>query len=411
MKVDMSKQFRMAVHSLRQHRLRSLLSMMGVIFGIIAIVTMLSVGEGVKRKTLAQIEQLGTGNIILRTLELTEAQALYSRDRLSYGLGEEDLAGIRANIPWIERVAPIREVKASVLGFPEELYPDVLAVTSNYMPVSNIKLQQGRFLSDLDSANRHFVCVLGSEIATRLGSLGRIGGVVRIETEMFRIVGILEPRLKSAGEGAAVSVRDINRVILIPMNTELYLVRPADIGGYSEIIVHTGDVSKIFALASGISSFIDRRHKGAEDYQIIIPQELLIKRRQTQTNFNIFLAAIAVISLIVGGIGIMNIMLANVSERTREIGVRRAIGANQDHIRWQFLAESILISVSGGVIGLAFGIIIVVLISLFGDWRPVINLWILALSLAMAFAVGLVSGLFPALKASRLDPIEALRRE
>jgi putative ABC transport system permease protein len=403
------KQYRMALHSLRQHRLRSLLSMLGVIFGIIAIVTMLSVGEGVKRKTLAQIEQLGTKNIILRTLDLTEAQALYSRERLSLGLSEEDLAGIRANIPWVDRMAPVRQVRASVLGIPEELYPDVLAVTSDYLTVSRLTLNQGRFLSDLDSAERHFVCVLGSDIAKNLGSVGQVGGVIRIETEMFRVVGVLEPRLKNAG--SALSLRDINRAIFIPMDTERYLVRPRDIGGYSEIMVHAVDVRRIFSLAGSIRSLIDRNHKGAADYQMIIPQELLNKQREAQSNFNFFLGAIAVISLIVGGIGIMNIMLANVSERTSEIGVRRAIGASRDHIRWQFMTEAILISMAGGVIGLGLGILSVMLIALFGSWSPVVSPWILLLSLIMAFVVGLASGLYPALKASKMDPIQALRQD
>ena len=408
-KADLVRQYRMAVHSLRQHRLRSLLSMLGVIFGIIAIVAMLSVGEGVKRKTLTQIEQLGTRNIILRTLELTEAQALYSRERLSLGLSEEDLSGIRSNIPWVERTAPVRKVRASVLGVPEELYPDVLAATSDYLTISSLKLHQGRFLSDLDSAKRHFVCVLGSDISSSLGPQGQVGGVIRIEMEMFRVVGVLDPRLKSSG--AAVSVRDVNRAIFIPLETERYLVPPRDVGGYSEIVVRAGDVRHIFDLAGGIRSLIDRNHKGAEDYQMIVPQELLNKQREAQSNFNFFLGAIAVISLIVGGIGIMNIMLANVSERTREIGIRRAIGASRDHIRWQFMAESILISMAGGIIGLGLGVLSVVLIALFGSWSPVISPWILALSLFMAFAVGIVSGLYPALRASGLDPIEALRRE
>ena len=403
------RQYRLAVQSLKLQKLRSALSMLGVIFGIVAVVTMLSVGEGVKKKTLAQIEQLGTRNIILRSLDLTEAQALYSRERLSEGLSQQDLDGISSNIPWVERAAPVREVRASVLGLPEELYPDVLAATSDYKTVSNLNIRQGRFLSDLDCAEKHFVCVLGSGIASSLGPKGQIGQVIRIETEMFRIVGVLEPRQISSG--AAVAVRDTNRVIFIPLGTEPYLLRPREIGGFSEIIVRAGRVTKIFALADGIRALIERSHKGAEDYQIIVPQELLIKQREAQTNFNIFLGAIAVISLVVGGIGIMNIMLANVSERTREIGIRRAIGANQDHIRWQFMAEAVLISLAGGAAGLVLGVLLVVGISIFGAWTPVISLWILVLSLVLALAVGMVSGLFPALKASRLDPIEALRRE
>lgn len=385
--------------------------MLGVIFGIVSFVAMLSIGEGAKRKTLEQIEQLGVRNLIVRPVEQTESQELYARERLSTGLTGRDVSRIRNTLPPVEFVAPVREIKASVLSVSAEFFPVVLAVTPEYAEVNNLKTTQGRFIADLDVSRRHFVCVLGSTLADVLGENGRIGGSVRIEEEIFRVVGILRPRRGGERETAAVAARDFNRVILIPLETDSYIVPSSEDEPYSEIIVRVDEGDSIFSTAAALEALLERAHQGAQDYQLVVPQELLNNRRQAQANFNLFLAAIAVISLIVGGIGIMNVMLANVSERTREIGIRRALGANREHIMWQFLSESILIAAGGGVIGLVLGAVLSLVTAFFGDWPAVVRIWILLLSLGMAVVVGLVSGLYPAIKASRMNPIEALRRE
>lgn len=409
--INWIRQFQMAYHSLQEHKLRSALSMLGIIFGIISVVTMLSVGEGAKRKTLEQIEQLGIQNIILKTMKLTEAQQLHASERLSHGLSERDVLRIRESFLFVEFVAPLKEVRASVLSVGQEFYPDILAISAEYQLVHDLAVSEGRFISALDSSRRNFVCVIGDEIAGILGAVGRVSEVIRIEEEIFKIVGILKPR-KTASQGSSVlGARDINRAIFIPLRTDTFVLDRPEPLPFDEIVVKVRDKDQIFSAANGIQELMESSHQGARDYQMIIPQELINKQKQTQTNFNIFLGSIAIISLMVGGIGIMNIMLANVSERTHEIGIRRALGATQNHIKWQFLSESILVSVSGGVIGLFLGLITVLVISFFGEWRAVVNAGILILALIMAFAVGLFSGLYPAVKASKMDPVEALRYE
>jgi putative ABC transport system permease protein len=406
-----SQQLQIVHRSLSQQKLRTLLSMLGVIFGVISVTTMFSVGEGAKEKILKQIEQLGIHNIILKTVKLTEAQKIHAQEHLSYGISAGDLQKIKANVPFIQTIAPIKEVKASVTGISEELYPEVIAVTPEFRAAENISLSGGRFISDLDQTQRNLVCVLGAEISRRLGPGGETGKYIRIETEMFRIIGILTTRAFDSENNPVINVRDLNRVILIPLNTTGY-VEPGTLSEiYSEVKLKVQDKTRIMAAARQIKAIMERAHRNAEDYQVVVPLELLNKQKQAQNNFSIFLGTIAFISLLVGGIGIMNIMLANVSERTREIGIRRAIGANQDHVKIQFLLEAVSISVTGGIVGLIIGLVITLLISVLGNWNIVIKWWFIVFSVGMATAVGILSGLYPAVKASQMDPIQALRNE
>jgi len=296
MRLNWSKQVNISFHSLKQHKLRSILSMLGVIFGIISVVTMLSVGEGVKQKVLNQLEQLGTNNIIIKNLELTQAQEVYAQERLSNGLIDRDIERLRKNVPHLRDIAPMKEITASVLSQNEEFYPEILSTSGNYKIVYNIFLREGRFICDLDMQQRNFVCVLGSEIAENLGLDGMLGSTVRIENEMFKVVGILREREHSSPTNSTIAVRDFNRVIFIPLNTEGYLVNRDQIVEYSEIVANVIGKEYIFVVANAIKSLLDNSHQGVQDYQIIIPQELISKQKQIQTNFNIFLGAIAAYS-------------------------------------------------------------------------------------------------------------------
>jgi putative ABC transport system permease protein len=385
--------------------------MIGVIFGVISILTMFSVGEGIKRKTLREIEQLGINNIILKTLKLTEAQSVHAREHLSYGLSREDAEKIRLTVPFIDVIAPIIEVKASIMGISRELYPDILAVSREFQEVENFSISTGRFISDLDISKRNMVCVIGNEVSKKLGVKGRCGSDVRIETEMFKIIGVLKKRGFNPGENSPIKIRDLNRILLIPITTVEYIEPGSNEHFYSEIRARVASKNNIFNVSKQIHSLLKRMHQAAEDYQIIVPLELLNKEKQTQNNFNIFLGSIAFISLLVGGIGIMNIMLANVSERTREIGIRRAIGANQGHIKMQFLLEAVIISLFGGILGLIASSVIICLVSIVGSWELVLNGWIIIFAVLMSFLVGIVSGIYPAINASKKHPVEALRFE
>jgi putative ABC transport system permease protein len=385
--------------------------MLGVMFGIVSMITLLSIGEGAKQKILAQLEQLGVDNIIVKSLELTKAQKANSREHLSSGLSPLDLLTLKSLSPYVKYAIPLIKVSATMMSVREEFYPEILATSAEFGLLHNRFLEEGRFLCDLDSERRNFVCVLGHDIARQLGLQGHLGGTIRLQNEIFKIVGILRARRIDSFAKAPVAVRDLNRVILIPLGTQTYIASEATSPGYSEIIVKISQKNMVPAGIVLIKSILRYNHKNAEDFQMIVPQELIQQQKRTQMNLNILLMVIALISLLVGGIGIMNIMLATISERTKEIGIRRALGASQDHIKWQFLAESLFISACGGIIGLALGLGFILLASALGDWTPVIRIWFLLLSLGMALAIGLCSGLYPALKASRMNPLDALRHE
>lgn len=409
----MLKLLRVSFRSLGQHKVRSVLSALGIIFGVVAVVTMLSIGEGAKRETLAQIEQLGTNNIILRGLELTEAQRFEARERLSRGLSPYDVERVREGAPGVEYIAPLVEVQAGLVGEQGELNPQVVATTETYQDVKHLALAEGRFLSSLDVDRGNLVCVIGWEVATGLGSTGRVGQSIRIEDEVFKIVGVLKQRSWIASKSPALAARNFNKMVIIPLGTEGLLARGGSASGgrLTEISVLAGAGYDIPTLGRVIKSIVDRAHGGIEDYHVVVPVELLQNAQKTQRVFNIVLGCIAGISLLVGGIGIMNIMLANVFERTKEIGVRRALGANRVHIVVQFLTEAMLLTLTGGLLGILMGMGGSRVVSAFTDWSTVTTAWALVLSVGMSLAVGIFFGLYPAYKASTLDPIVALRYE
>jgi len=377
-----------------------------------AVVAMLSIAEGAKQEILEQIERLGTNSIIVRSLQLTGTQETAARRRLSRGLVLSDANALKKAIHTISSVASVKEVKASLsISIAQDPF-EILAITESYQVAKNLAVKQGRFVCNTDVVRKNLVCVLGEEVSRLLGDSGHLGGVLRLEDRTYRIVGILQKRQWMRSKSPALAVRNYNRAIFIPIGTEVTDIQGQNrFGEISEIWLRVARNGNVQASAEAVRRILNRMHGGVEDFQVIVPQELLIQAQKTQRIFNIILGCIAGISLLVGGIGIMNTMLASVAERTREIGIRRALGAGEKHIVLQFLCEAIVLTTIGGCIGIILGAGSAIIISKVAGWKTVLTVWSLVVSIVMAGGVGLVSGLYPAVKAARLEPVRALRHE
>ncbi len=401
-----------SIRSLGQHKLRTFLSAIGIVFGVTAIIAMVSIGEGAKRESLALIKQLGESNIILRSLDMTEAQEWAAKESHSGGLQLTDADRIRATTSNAEEIAPVINVKAALSKAPRGFNPEIIATTEAYREILSLPMAEGRFLCEEDVRRKNLSCCIGWDVFQGLGPAGNIGQSLRIEDTSLKIIGILQERGWSSREGQPISVRNIDRMIVIPLGTERAIQDSTSSDGrLSEIVVKLADKSDVPLTANLVADIVRKAHRGAEDFSIVIPQELLNQARRTHAVYNAVLGCIAAISLLVGGIGIMNIMLATISERTREVGIRRAVGANKEQIFVQFLVETVVLTLIGGVLGIAGGIFVSVQIATFIGWKTVVTGWSVSLSLATSVLVGICAGTYPAVRAARMDPIEALRFE
>ncbi len=413
----LSKFIGLAVQSLLMHKLRATLSILGVVCGVAAVFSMLSVGEGAKRESLAQIEQLGTKNIYIKSIPLNERQQVKFREQLSQGLTLNDAQRIQKGCGNVQDIAGLRELKAAVFGTPKDVTPLIVSCTANYASLLKIPVDSGRFISDQDVQDNMLVCVIGHTVAGNMGVSGGIGNYLRIENSLFKIVGILGRVENKTEKSGAISLRNYNDMVFVPLavsnpanKTDMasgHEVTPA----VTEMIIAMANTQQVLDSVPAVKRILETTHGGADDYQIVVPQELLNQSRKIQRTFNIVLGSIAFISLLVGGIGIMNIMLATVSERTREIGIRRAFGATYSDIIIQFLAESTILTFTGGIIGILIGFGGIWLISAIAKWNAAITMLSLFLPLLTSIAVGIFFGLYPAYTAAKLNPVEALRSE
>ncbi len=425
---------RTGLSELLSHKMRSMLTMLGVIFGVAAVIAMVSIGEGAKQEALAQIRLMGIDVVHIKRALTSGELAEKAQERSPYGLKYADCESIRQVCSFARQVIPLREVFADVRVGETPVAVKVVGTVPGYEDVTHSNVSRGRFLNERDIRDRMMVCVIGAAAKRELFGFDEpIGEMVTIGRELFRVVGIMEA--KEVGSAKALSaLRDLNSDIYIPITISLsdfqvssqesipsdYIKlrqiawrlrnKPSlDKSPITEVIVQVENEGATVPTASVVRSVLDRLHRGIRDYEIIIPAELLRQSQQTQRIFNIVMAAIASISLLVGGIGIMNIMLATVTQRTREIGVRRCIGATRWDIIRQFMVEALVITCAGGLIGVALGIGGARAISVYANWSTVVSMQAVVLAFGVSAIVGIVFGLYPAARAAAVDPIEALR--
>ena len=408
--------FKTAFLNLSRQKVRSSLSVLGVIFGVMAVLTMMAIGQGARRTVVRELEQLGTRNIYIKALELTEEQAFKSKERLSPGLTNSDIERIAGGYETISNVAGLKIEKVSVWGLPDGITLQVAACTASFFQILGLPLQAGRYLVPFDGDRKNLVCVLGSEAAKALGATGSIGQYIRIEHLLFKVVGILD-RIEEKPSSGPVLFYNFNQLIFLPHSilTEFEAAKRNEriqelfYHDLSEIIVQVNQINSVQITAQIIERILSITHHETHDYQVIVPLELLKQAYRTNRTFRLALGLIAGISLIVGGIGIMNIFIATVTERTTEIGIRRAVGAKRHHILSQFLIEAIVLTFFGSVVGSLLGFFAIRVIAVFTSWPMAMSIIGILTPLIVAVFVGLFFGIYPAVKAARVDPIKVLR--
>ena len=409
-----SEAFRSALENLAAHKLRSALTMLGMIFGVGAVIAMLSIGAGLERQAMGTIERLGVRNVLVRAREIQQQAELQEIRRKSLGVSFRDAAAITEAVPGVDVVAPrIRIEPFKVLSASGKSRATLFGVTHRHADLSDLTVQEGRFLDPLDERDHAQVCVIGPGVRRDLFGYGEaVGREVKVNDVWLEVVGVLAPEEGASSSFEGVAVGSVENEIYVPVTTaDRKFERPPLDSPLDEIVIRLKDGAQGPQTAVVVRGLLDRLHGGADDYELVVPEALLAQSRRTQRIFNIVMGAIAGISLLVGGIGIMNIMLATVLERTREIGVRRAVGARRQDIRFQFVIESFAISLIGGLAGVAAGLAIARGVAFYTDWDTVVTSTSILMSTGVAMAVGLASGIYPATRAASLDPIEALRYE
>jgi putative ABC transport system permease protein len=406
----------LAFDNLRAQKTRTVLTALGIVFGVGSVIGMLAIGAGAREESLAFIERLGVRNVLVESIPSTSREEMQQRRRSSPGMTERDVRILEANVESLEMLSPRRTLHPSrVLPKPTGAIPNVHGVRPSYATIHNLRVAEGRFFTSRDDLGSSPVCVLGDH--AKVGLLGygpgAINKYVKVNDTWLEVVGVLAPQV-AEGKGSGGQSDDRNNLIYVPFNTFQY--RFWDLSAYMKDELDGIDIrlkpgSDSVRAAEVVTAILNSTHRNVEDFTVTIPAALLAQQQKTQTIFTYVMVAIAAISLLVGGIGIMNIVLATVMERTREIGIRRATGARRGDIVRQFLSESVLISVGGGVAGIGFGMGLSWLIAHTAEWKTIVTPASVIIAFSVSVAVGVVFGIYPAVKASRIDPIEALRYE
>ncbi|MEN8158589.1 MAG: ABC transporter permease [Myxococcota bacterium] len=408
-----TESLRIGIRSIRAHKLRSFLTMLGMIFGVGAVTSMLSIAEGARREAVEQIRKLGTNTIRVHHRELDGPSREAAERRGSKGLALADAALVDESVASVRRVAPIRFVDASVIRGGRDTSARVVATSEQYARVTGFVARHGRFLVPLDVKTGKRVAVIGSEVRNGLfGASNAVGRRIRIGEQWFTVVGVMDTQTIDDGRASAIEMRNVNQDVYVPISTARLRLPPVnDFGGLHELAVQVKNDRQVPHTAQIVQRLLARAHQGIVDFDIVVPSELLAQAQRTQRVFNIVMGSIAAISLLVGGIGIMNVMLTTVTERTREIGIRRAVGATRRTILAQFLIETVLISTSGGCLGIALGAVMAKSIHLFAGWETIVSPSSTVLAFMVSALVGVIFGLVPAQRAARMAPVHALRFE
>ena len=426
---------KVGIKSLMMHPLRSLLTVLGIFIGVASVIWLLAIGEGISAKAQAQIAELGANNILIRTSRPPTEQ-LRERKVYSYGLTHEDNHQLQATLPGIELAIPFSERNGQEFRYRDKLFRgETLGVTADYQKLFSLEMNAGRFLTNIDFEQKTKACVLAFDVAQQLfGIEDPIGKSIHIGPNYYQVVGVVAGRNEIERVEGSVSREDFADNIYIPLST--YWVRFGDAysfgnnggNGITQITLKLKDGVNPIATGEAVVDALKRTHQ-FDDYEITIPLELLEQARNTRLMFMAMMGLIAAISLLVGGIGIMNIMLATVTERTREIGIRRALGARRRDITRQFVIETVILSIVGGVTGILGGLTCGPLVESLRwsitqmlpdvmeslpdsvqDMTPIVMPWSIPVAFGISVAVGVIFGIYPARRAAAMSPIDALRQ-
>ncbi len=434
--------FQLALEGVAANRLRAFLTALGIVFGVAAVIAMLAIGTGARETILAQMRLIGANNIVVTSqmdaAQSEEEEAAQSAGQekntkpWSPGLNLGDVRAISAILPGVAAMSPEVILPVTVIRDGKLGKSRAVGVTNAFFALNNLGVDQGSLFHPTHLERGDPVCIIGQDIVRRYFSAGNpIGQRIKCGQNWLRIIGVLEERIAKKDQLENLGIRDYNQDIYIPLQTALIRFKDRsyahsrNIGrnrgnnnsaaeNYHQLdrlVVRVADSEELLATSNVIARLLKRRHQTVVDYEMAVPEKMLEAQQETQDTFNKVLAFIAGISLLVGGIGIMNIMLASVLERTKEIGTRRSLGATRKDIVQQFLLEAIFISLLGGISGILVGVGAARFIAISYDIPTEVSAWSIILSFGVASVIGLVFGLFPARRAAKLDPIKALRSD